>query len=136
MSKETKARQEGRLDHKAGKVEVEIHVEPKPEKDLSDLICVSKGEYEQLKRERDAFKSTVEKLSSMYFNKCEEFAYKENTELSKRLEFANRLRQKDVKLLNIRLDLLSIIDSLPFYRFFLKEKLREIHSEINSAWRI
>jgi hypothetical protein len=75
MSKETiKRDKNGRFTKKAGKVEVKMHVEPKPEKDLSDLICVSRGEYEQLKLERDAFKSTVEKVSSMYLNKCAEWA--------------------------------------------------------------
>lgn len=71
MSKETiKRDKNGRFAKKAGKVEVEMNVEPKPEKDLSDLICVSRGEYEQLKLERDAFKATAEKVSSMYLNKC------------------------------------------------------------------
>ena len=75
MSKETVKRdKKGRFARKAGKVEVEVNVEAKPEKDLSDLICVSKGEYEQLKLERDAFKATVEKVSSMYLNKCVEWA--------------------------------------------------------------
>ena len=133
MSKETiKRDKNGRFSKKACKVEVEMHVEPKPGKDLSDLICISKGEYEQLKLERDIFKSTVEKLSSMHLNKCVELA----SESGERWEFSNRLMQKDAKLWFIRAELLSIIDSLPFYRFFLKEKLKEIYSKIDSAWRI